>query len=381
MNLEKLRVRFLFVVTYFRSLYDNISVIWNRFKKYTEFFAKKKERLPMKFSLIKDSPISRLPETILFSDIILTDPVVPNLRLRGTKIETDGDIKTIMGWQRNMTRINGNLITLPTIISLSLDAAGQIFAVELHPSFLGSKGEKCARDVLDINLKKNLIGANFSRDFPKLVKVEKLFCFHLTEVLQGAYSFYRQNEHRKDTCGNNGFEVELSQGHRNNDDYIVNGIHQVGSVTIHYSIRLNDIFNKIRRSADGVILAIEGVAAEFYQEGNCLISSVLDVDVAKGQFNSYFKFLYAAAQRIRHEIARESAVPFFNSNLDPQAMIGLTIQGLSTYLGKDDPMSIARNLLGLQRAGNRPLCLGGMIGEERFLDHFGTKSEDIKYSG
>lgn len=122
------------------------------------------------------------------------------------------------------------------------------------------------------------------------------------------------------------------------------------------------------------------MSAEFYIEGACLLSTVLDVDVEKGQFNSYFKFLHASAQRVKHVIARESAVPFFNSNLDPQAMIGLTIQGLSTYLGKDDPMSIARNLIGLQRAGNRPLCIGGMIGDELFADHFGAERAENRES-
>lgn len=103
----------------------------------------------------------------------------------------------------------------------------------------------CGQEILNGNLKKTLLGIDFSRDLRKLAKVEKLFCFHLTEVLLGAYSFYRQNEHRKGVDGMAGFEAELSQGHRNGQDYNISGIQQAGTATVHYTIRLNGIFDRI----------------------------------------------------------------------------------------------------------------------------------------
>lgn len=312
-------------------------------------------------------------DRIVNNNFFSLDSEVPTCRYRGTIVDVgnaaNGMVK-VTGWQRNVSRLRKMDVSLPTIIAMTINKESIIEDIELDSSFKGSKGLMCSRKYLNNNLRNKLLGQKMDRQLLRNIKLEKMHCFHLVEVVGGMYSYYSIIKDEIRSGQGLHFEEEVSDCYVDDRSIIASGIQMFKNMkTIRYSIRFNEILDKVSFSRNGNMSTQGAVCVEFYMGETLALSddiTIYDCDNGYAELNI---FLLRCVKCIRNSVT-ESNVRFLCTNLYPAAFTGLMVQGISMRTFKNNYNYVMHVLDSLQRPNNVPVCIGALLDEKEAACYF-----------
>ncbi len=330
------------------------------------------------------SNLADIKKNVLFNHFKPLESEVPTCRFRGTHIDTlheDKGLLKVTGWQRNVARLRKMDVSLPTIISLDIDPnENTIKYIELDGSFKGSKGLLCSWKYLDYKLKQVLMGLKMDKLLLNNIKVEKVHCFHLMEVIGGvytAYHLYKSGRFNKQGEIGNFFEEEVTDCYIEENTIVLSGVISInGAFKLNYWVRLNNVMEEICFSKDGFLEIKEPVTMEFIIDGAL---AICDSVVIKGRTNGYRNlqsFILKCVNILKSKIIDDIKIRYLNTNLYPSAFVGLLCQGISMRKFKNNYNYVMHVLDSLQRPGGIPLCIGGIKSRDEALEKFPGFSPD-----
>jgi len=290
---------------------------------------------------------------------------VPMCRFRGTVVDTrtrPDNMETILGWQRNVSRIRSMDVSMPTLISLTVNDREEIMDIELDASFRGSKGLLCSRPYLDTLLKKKLIGLHLDTNFLQAITVNQLHCFHLVEVLSGVYSYYRilknKQIHARDSVE---YEEEVMDCFIKDDDCYACSSHVMkGENPIFHTLKFHDIFRVVNFDKAGNLKGLENVKIDFFINGSFMFSNDDFRGTSKYMYRDFLKFILNCINELKPSVCHGTNARFLNTNLVPGALIGLIVQCIAMQTFKNNYNYVMHALTALQRPNHIPLCLGAI---------------------
>ena len=298
----------------------------------------------------------RLVEEVLTAPYLGLDPETPAARLRGTQVVPlpDGTLD-VVGWQRNVSRIQRMDCSLPTIIRATVSPAGTLAAVSLDASFTGSRGVLCFRDYLDRHLQACLTGRPFDGDLLKHLSVDHLHCFHVSEVMRSMVSAVAIQRLR----GGRFHEQECMDMVMDDETLLLGGIQRMDGVgTVTYG-SIVEGGRDLDFRADGSIYTRRPLAASAYVDGAQVSQQQLDGRTAGRTFVALNRLWAPVRARLAAQLG-EPGVDFQCSNLERTAFAGLFVQSVAVKFFGDNYPFVLHALSGLQRAGGRPVCVGGV---------------------
>ncbi|MGA1870071.1 MAG: hypothetical protein ACMUJM_16165 [bacterium] len=329
------------------------------------------------------SGIDDLKQAILYTPYTSIDESIPTCRFRGTYIEAfDPGIDTmkVTVWQRNIAKIRKMDVSLPTIVSLSISGDGILTDIFLDESFKGSKGLTCCRKYLNKNLRQKLIGRIFNKDIIKHLKINNLYCYHLVEVLLGAYSYIQiVSEHDWSVRS-------ITEDHLEEEvmDVFVEGgdIHYSGKYIsdekcdLLFTLVFHDIICRIGFNRKGNLSKIDNTRCDFYLWDKLIFSQDVTIESDGFIYGSLQKVLFRCIETIRPFVYNKKRIRLLNTNLFPLAFIGLLVQGIAMRLFRNNYHYIMHILTGLQRHNDIPLCIGAVKTEKEAGRYFPDFSLD-----
>ncbi|MBN1413073.1 MAG: hypothetical protein JW969_19695 [Spirochaetales bacterium] len=312
--------------------------------------------------------VDDLKDKILSVPYTPADPVSPTCRFRGTLIDfrkgTENPVMT--GWQRNVARLRKLDVSLPTIVTIALDENGLIREAELDASFKGSKGLLCSHKYLNANLKKQLIGRKFGEGFLRAVKLEKMHCAHIFEVLSGLYSCYRMLE--DDGFGKLSpvaYEEEAIDSTLEGGTLHSFGLHLLkGKPVVEYRLSLDGFMDKISFARDGTMRTTDGVRAGFMLDGKEVLAGTVTVNTPGTSYMDLTKFLLICIRELGHVMGVPDKIRMLNTNLYPGAYIGMLIQFAAIRIFNSNYSYIMHALTALQRPAGISSCIGAVSNQE-----------------
>jgi hypothetical protein len=308
--------------------------------------------------------MDRLNTMILESDYTAADPLMPALRFRGTvaRAANRDNGLIITGWQRNVSRLRKMDVSLPTIITMVVDGKERIESIELDTGFAGSKGLICSHSYLNRRLKTLLQGQSLDSSFIHRVKQENTHCAHLFEVLSGIYAYYsmlKMNGFRDLRPRGHAYEEEVIDSYAEDGTLYSLGTHVfMGREPLRYKTALFDLMRRIGFTKNGGLTITQGIRTDFSLNGlscaQCLVND----------FAGFSGFLLRCLDKVRRQVLAGRYVRMFNSNLYPGAYLGLLAQAVAVRLFNNNYNYIMHAVTALQRAGDRPLCVGALNNQE-----------------
>ena len=332
------------------------------------------------FLIQHHSPVNEMPDLIVDASYNSLDTVFFSSRFRGTKIIKNDSVFKIVAWQRNVARLQKMDVSLPTIVTLTMNEKRVIQDVILHNSFAGSQGLCCSYSYLQRRLDKMLKGNAFTFKNLKLMTAKNLQCFHLQEVLQGALSFLEQ-------CGSGNQlevdEVETITVIEQADNIKFVNIHEYSTgIFIQWELTFFDYKNRFQFGKNGELKNINDLKVSF-------LSKSPDTDEvffcetihAETNIQAIFSLLEVTKLCWQKIIKQMNLKPtaFYNTNSVPSSLIGLIIQILGTIIFSNNYNYFQHILGALQRHKGIPLCIGIMKDFEEAQIYFPDFNQNDLY--
>jgi hypothetical protein len=289
---------------------------------------------------------------------------LPICRFRGTAVYPNG---TIVGWQRNISRLRKMDVSFPTIITLTLGPDHTIADIDLDPGFKGSKGLMCSHPYLNRNMKRHLVGARLDATLFCKLKQRRLHCFHLVEVLLGVATFYQiyLNRNQPDKLY---YEQEVSDSYSSGNDLVAQGKQDLnGETTVRYTIHYVDLLKRIAFDESGALSKLEDLEMTFFLNGASVMTQVVNLN---DRFKKMLEFMLACIDQVKGEICPDLEIPFKNTNLLPSAILSMLTQASAMHLFNNNYAYVMHVLSALQRRNNVPACVGAIKDEAEAQQYF-----------
>jgi hypothetical protein len=329
------------------------------------------ERREPKFLLndeIKD--VDELVHRVINDLYYSVDPDVPTCRFRGTLVKRSQDRIDVVGWQRNVSRLQKMDVSLPTIIVLELDKEYVIKRIKLDPSFKGSKGLLCYQKYLDANLARQLLNRNIEETSLKINQVAKLHCFHIVEVLGGILSCVDLVREKKLDYF---YEEEVGDSYFDREDFIAVGKQKMSlsETQASYDIVFQNVSHSIKFDENGTIYASAPFHALFnLNRKNCL-KKELKGTTEKRLCHRIKVFSMESLEHVKKLLlSPDIKSSYMCSNLFFDAFIGLVIQAFAMKKYYNNYNYVFHSLNGIQRFGNIPRCVGAVESQEEADKYF-----------
>jgi hypothetical protein len=298
------------------------------------------------------------------------DADTPVCRFRGTLVTRRGDGLFVVGWQRNVARLQKMELSYPTIITLELDSQRRIRHAALDPCFKGSKGLLCHPPYLDDTLRRVLQDVAIDEGFFKKVQVGLLHCFHVVEVLGGIVSCLEVLDERKLPFL---AEDEVADSYWLDKDLYTVGAQRMSHVPdiAHFGFVIHGASEHIRFDESGTVFATAPFPVDVFVNHR----PVLHGEIAGARAVSVCQSIkILALEALGHLkpmfVDRAAANSFMCSNLFPQAFIGLLVQVLGMKMYHNNYNYVLHCLKGIQRFGGAPRCIGAVESIEEAATHF-----------
>lgn len=295
------------------------------------------------------------------------DTQLPAARLRGTFVTPteDGGLE-LLGWQRNIVRVQKMDVRLPTVIRLRLDGDGRVVSAGLDPSFAGSRGVLCYQPYVTRRLHAALMGKDFGHDAAREVDFADLPCFHVAEVvsdLVGALGVMRAK-------GMTGFfEQEATDAVQEGDCLVMHSSQEIRGVgRLTHRMAIDGAYSRIRFDENGEIYACKPLTVRTYCEDD-----LVNVHEVGGDTPTFHRSIIRATRVLQRTLAQRfgtNGAPLMCSNLSPRACIGGFVQAIAGKLYANNYTYILHCLSGLQRHEGSPRCVGGVLSQEEADTYF-----------
>lgn len=333
-------------------------------------------RIP-KLLLGKYEGLTDLKKEIVNGHYSTLESEVSTCRFRGTCIDAspnDRGMLQIIGWQRNVTRLRNTDISLPTIISMDIETSDDtIRNIAIDSSFKGSKGPLCSRKYLHDNLTSGLIGLKMDKTLLANIKLEKLHCFHLMEVLGGIYTAYEMycSKRLASANGKSFFEEEITDSYLDGNNLVVSGSIDVnGCLQPNYTIVIHNTAEEAGFSPNGLLEMKAPVKMDFLLNHELMISDKVLISGQKNAFRDLQNFMIRCVKVLKKAVFDEGKNRYLCTNIHPSTFVGLLNQGLSIRNFNSNNESAMHVLDSLQRPGGIPICIGGIKTSEEAGKYF-----------
>jgi len=312
-----------------------------------------------KIFLIKNNEsIKSIEKSILDAPYISLSETFSSIRYRGTKIVKKDNNYHIITWQRNIARLQKMDVSLPTIISITLNDQLIIQSIMLNKSFAGSQGISCCYQYLLRILQQRLTGQKFTIDNKHLFMIDNLHCIHLHEILVAALSSMEEliinnlNEFE---------EVETGQSFEDGEDIkFLNYQQSSHGFFLNWEIMFHNYKKKLKFNRNGEIEKIHNINVSFRliknNKEDIYINQLINGDTNKNVISQLLKFTIKCKKIIIKEL--EIKTDFFHSNLLPVSLVGLIIQSLGIIIFSNNYNYFQYILAALQRKNDKPFCIG-----------------------
>jgi len=297
------------------------------------------------------------------------DTEIPICRFRGTLIKRLADKIKIVGWQRNVSRLQKMDVSFPTIIRMELDNDMGIRMTDVDPSFKGSKGPLCQYRYLDKNLREKFINAKIDDRFFKLIQIGNLHCFHFVEVIGGILSCLQiMDERNMDYI----YEEEVIDGYVENRNLNIMGIQRMNFLEnpVMYAMVYENALNNIKFNEKGMIYAEEMFPVEFYLDDKKMFTKEFQGINEKKLCSKIKIFCLEALAHLKLIFTQDIQNSFMCSNIFPQAFIGLLVQVVAMKMYYNNSNYVLHCLNGIQHFGDIPRCIGAINSPEEASKYF-----------
>jgi hypothetical protein len=318
------------------------------------------------------------------------DTSMPTCRFRGTVVQAEGTggTVTVIGWQRNVSRLQKIDISLPLIITVVLkkNPGGKTYyvdSVELDSCFKGSKGILCSTKYLDRNMKEAITGQVFDALLVKKTKLKTLHCFHLVEVLHGMISYFEtvRDVLPLETASEIYFEedgIDYLEG-ADKRSYCCGKQLVKGKEPVSYQLVLNDLFERTGFTKDGTITCDGPLSYEFSLQGRVVIRGSIANTGNNLVTVGFQKMLLECVKAMQTELGINKRETMYFTNLYPAAFMGLLTQMLAVRHFNSNYQYIMHAVTGLQRQNDTPLCIGSSVNMAEVKRYFpGFSADDLK---
>ncbi|AIQ58844.1 hypothetical protein [Paenibacillus borealis] len=334
--------------------------------------------------LIVREPLDKeiIRKKVAYGNYSCTDKIVPMIRARGTNLQTDGDGNLhIIGWQRDITRMRKQDVSLSFMVHLTVSPDGFILEAAVDDLFNGGKGVLCSRDYLEQKLKEELEGQMFDKKLAARLRFDRFKCFHIFEIMSGIYSSYFMHKQQ----GNTGpgalfYEEDIVDIYAAEGNLYLTGLQAFsGKEDIQYTVVLYDVFNHITFDQEGYMKLKSPILAEFYLNGELVHADEIYQKEKDYIFIRMQKFLFVCVEKLKAELFPDLADKMMNTNLAPGAFIGIIMQAIGIRSFSNNFNYIQYIMTAMQRPRRLPGCIGAILNEEEAAQHF--EGFDLSYLG
>gem|GEM_PF-2180763 len=316
----------------------------------------------------------KLRKKIVYGNYSCIDKIVPMVRARGTVVqsyEEDGKVR-ITGWQRDITRMKKQDVSLSFIVYVTVNREGIIEDASIDNFFNGGKGILCSRSYLEGKLKSELEGVKFDKNLASKLRLDKFKCFHIHEVISSIYSSYlmfkRENEEIDDRIF---YEEDVVDVYAFSGNLYLTGVHAFkGKDETKYTVVLYDIFNNVTFDEDGYMKLKNTIKAEFYINNKIVYESELYQKENDHIYIRMQKFLLVCVEKLKAELFPGYNDKMLNSNLTPGAFIGVIMQAIGIRAFSNNFNYIQYVMTAMQRPRKIPCCIGAILKEEEAEKYF-----------
>lgn len=330
---------------------------------------------PVPQLIIKEyTDIEKLRKKVASGNYSCLDPVVPMIRDRGTMLrsEADGGIQ-IAGWQRDITRMRKQDVSLNFMLHLRVSRDGIIEEASVDELFNGGKGVLCSRSYLERVLKQELEGQPFDRKLAGKLRFDKFKCFHIFEIMTGIYTSYwmSKSEAQAQASGGIFYEEDIIDIYASGGDLILAGLQAFrDKEPVHYAIVLYDVFNHVTFDHEGYMRFKDTIRAEFYLNQRLVHGDELYQKDNDPIFIRVQKFLFVCAEQLKNALFPDFPDKMMNTNLAPGACIGIIMQAIGIRSFSNNFNYIQYLMTAMQRPRRVPGCLGAALNEEEAEKYF-----------
>ncbi|WP_238651983.1 hypothetical protein [Paenibacillus piscarius] len=334
--------------------------------------------------LIVREPLDRelIRKRVAYGNYSCTDKLVPMLRARGTNLQTDeyGNVH-IIGWQRDITRMRKQDVSLSFMIHLTVSTDGLILEAAVDELFNGGKGVLCSRAYLEQKLKEELEGQRFDKKLAARLRYDRFKCFHLFEIMSGIHSsYFMQKQQAGDAPGALFCEEDLVDIYAEEGNLYLNGLQAFsGQADIGYTVVLYDVFNHITFDQEGYMKLKSPIQAEFYLNGVRVHADEIYQKEKDYIFIRMQKFLFVCVEKLKAAVFPGYEDKMMNTNLAPGACIGIIMQAIGIRSFSNNFNYIQYIMTAMQRPRRQPGCIGAILNEEEAAQHF--EGFDTSYLG
>lgn len=318
----------------------------------------------------------RLAKLVNGSVYFSIDEYVPCLRFRGTMIKRKNNLFEIVGWQRNVARLQKMDLSLPTVIRITASPEMQIEDISLDSCFNGSKGLLCHCEYLRRNLRKKLLKRTLLKDVSQVIKPDFVHCFHIMEIMLAIESNLSVMQQRGlDRL----FEQEVGDSCVVGKDLLILLRWQSDFINeeICGAIKLENGMRRLGFKKDGSLFAISEIKAIFSVAEIPLLSRTINGNCDVRLMRSLKYFCVEAVKMLTEKFYPErNGIPIAHTNLQYQAFIGLIVQVLSMKKYNNNYNQVLHTLNSLQRVNNKPRCVGAIDSQkeaDRFFSGYNLK--------
>ena len=274
-------------------------------------------------------------------------------------IKTTGG-KELLAWQCNVAYMQSINVKLPTIIHIIVDNSNIIQAISLNEHFKGSQGITCSWNYLNRNMQNNLLASEFSPRNLLITNPLTLACRHLYELVLGSCTF-------ADYCESQGIDnAFVSESMMMEANKCDNKIESVDRICINGNevvtkISVSNYHNSLEYDSSGTICACNGLRISGYSYCDNAYSCIGPEKIINANSSNEFKMkVMKMLSKSWLDCGKRLGVQkgFYFSHFWPPTSYGLLVQGLALSMFSDNFPYFQRSISGIQRAGDRPSCIG-----------------------
>lgn len=311
----------------------------------------------------------KLADDIIDKEYFSLDEDVPVCRYRGTAIRKTENGYEILGWERNVSRIQKMDASLPAILSLTLDAKKRVSRIQMDSRFSGSKGVLCYYPFLNNLIVNNLTGKILDPAIINELQIEKVCCFHISEIMLSIVSCLQLMEER---FLDHLFEEEVLDGVRFGNNVAFAGLQKFSFMEkpTAYQIDVENALNTSRFDSDGNIYSDGVMDATSYFGDQELFHLQIGGNSEKRIYIQLNKLCAKTMETVRKQYTSAPDNRFLCTVLQSQAFIGVFIQSIAIKMFNNNYTYILHCLKGIQRYSGNPRCIGSVTSQKEADDFF-----------
>ena len=301
-------------------------------------------------------------------------------RVGGIRYNKTANGKELLAWQCNLVSVQGFTVKLPTIIHIYIDESNNIKSITLNDRFKGSQGIVCSWKYLNRHMQDTLISTGFTPQNPLITDPLILNCRHTFELVLGSSSFAA---HCERLGADDAFISESTIAYANDETDSIELVDRMclNGNDVVTKMSVCNYLNAINYNSSGSVESCNDLRITGYSyENNEYTSIGTEKAIFADSSNIYIMKVLKAIAKSWISSCKRSGVQkdFYFSQIWPPTSFGLLTQAFSLNIFKDNYTYFQHSVSGIQRVGDKPLCVGVIHSIEEGVNAFESfREEDL----